>query len=101
MTRRPPRSTRTDTLFPYTTLFRSRDVGGDGDGGAFAVLGVDGLGGFGAGVGLAAGDDDPGALIGHRLGDGAANASGGAGDDGDFAGEVEEVAHAQPHSSRA
>src|SRR3546814_2381490 len=26
MIRRPPRSTRTDTLFPYTTLFRS-DVG--------------------------------------------------------------------------
>src|SRR3546814_2212170 len=28
MLRRPPRSTRTDTLFPYTTLFRSprRDV---------------------------------------------------------------------------
>src|SRR3546814_2759691 len=25
MTRRPPRSTRTDTLFPYTTLFRSHD----------------------------------------------------------------------------
>src|SRR3546814_10118858 len=25
MLRRPPRSTRTDTLFPYTTLFRSRD----------------------------------------------------------------------------
>src|SRR3546814_17197073 len=25
MIRRPPRSTRTDTLFPYTTLFRSRD----------------------------------------------------------------------------
>src|SRR3546814_9271729 len=24
MIRRPPRSTRTDTLFPYTTLFRSR-----------------------------------------------------------------------------
>src|SRR3546814_19527447 len=24
MTRRPPRSTRTDTLFPYTTLFRSK-----------------------------------------------------------------------------
>src|SRR3546814_5732020 len=23
MVRRPPRSTRTDTLFPYTTLFRS------------------------------------------------------------------------------
>src|SRR3546814_3228447 len=26
MIRRPPRSTRTDTLLPYTTLFRSRDV---------------------------------------------------------------------------
>src|SRR3546814_14956909 len=25
MTRRPPRSTRTDTLFPYSTLFRSGD----------------------------------------------------------------------------
>src|SRR3546814_5226261 len=36
MIRRPPRSTRTDTLFPYTTLFRSaqpdalvKDAGGD------------------------------------------------------------------------
>src|SRR3546814_1971889 len=35
---RPPRSTRTDTLFPYTTLFRSVDLclidetGGDVDG---------------------------------------------------------------------
>src|SRR3546814_8406363 len=36
--RRPPRSTRTDTLFPYTTLFRSlrRGVGGLAD---LAVLG--------------------------------------------------------------
>src|SRR3546814_19278725 len=25
---RPPRSTRTDTLFPYTTLFRSAGLGG-------------------------------------------------------------------------
>src|SRR3546814_18781375 len=43
MLRRPPRSTRTDTLFPYTTLFRSRrnrllrlrqsgaDVGAEGE----------------------------------------------------------------------
>src|SRR3546814_10070063 len=30
MIRRPPRSTRTDTLFPYTTLFRSRYRGGAG-----------------------------------------------------------------------
>src|SRR3546814_9397598 len=28
MRRRPPRSTRTDTLFPYTTLFRSGDERG-------------------------------------------------------------------------
>src|SRR3546814_7648511 len=27
MRRRPPRSTRTDTLFPYTTLFRSLETG--------------------------------------------------------------------------
>src|SRR3546814_2934329 len=27
MRRRPPRSTRTDTLFPYTTLFRSLEGG--------------------------------------------------------------------------
>src|SRR3546814_4217337 len=26
MIRRPPRSTRTDTLFPYTTLFRSENL---------------------------------------------------------------------------
>src|SRR3546814_18647982 len=36
MTRRPPRSTRTDTLFPYTTLFRSplglRHLNGQGSG---------------------------------------------------------------------
>src|SRR3546814_8123254 len=28
MIRRPPRSTRTDTLFPYTTLFRSARIAG-------------------------------------------------------------------------
>src|SRR3546814_6984111 len=31
MIRRPPRSTRTDTLFPYTTLFRSPDEQADED----------------------------------------------------------------------
>src|SRR3546814_9835230 len=30
MIRRPPRSTRTDTLFPYTTLFRSKPLRGAG-----------------------------------------------------------------------
>src|SRR3546814_4074381 len=29
MIRRPPRSTRTDTLFPYTTRFRSAGQGGE------------------------------------------------------------------------
>src|SRR3546814_13323949 len=37
MIRRPPRSTRTDTLFPYTTLFRS-----EGDEGYAAAVGVTG-----------------------------------------------------------
>src|SRR3546814_10097130 len=46
MIRRPPRSTRTDTLFPYTTLFRS------------------GVGGRGRGVGEARGGDDAGAHAG-------------------------------------
>src|SRR3546814_12907078 len=32
MIRRPPRSTRTDTLFPYTTLFRSQQLQADGVG---------------------------------------------------------------------
>src|SRR3546814_11240575 len=31
MVRRPPRSTRTDTLFPYTTLFRSLGRSNEGD----------------------------------------------------------------------
>src|SRR3546814_14116848 len=33
MIRRPPRSTRTDTLFPYTTLFRSQQGGRAAGGG--------------------------------------------------------------------
>src|SRR3546814_19732065 len=32
MIRRPPRSTRTDTLFPYTALFRSAELHGLGQG---------------------------------------------------------------------
>src|SRR3546814_10692752 len=39
MIRRPPRSTRTDTLFPYTTLFRSEGFRI----GAEAVTGSDGV----------------------------------------------------------
>src|SRR3546814_6368123 len=40
MIRRPPRSTRTDTLFPYTTLFRSP---GHGGGGAMSLDQLDAL----------------------------------------------------------
>src|SRR3546814_19734686 len=37
MIRRPPRSTRTDTLFPYTTLFRSYSNGFSSDDGVEAA----------------------------------------------------------------
>src|SRR3546814_1704650 len=42
MRRRPPRSTRTDTLFPYTTLSRSCCQGGNAD--TLLLCGGDGLG---------------------------------------------------------
>src|SRR3546814_19133175 len=42
MIRRPPRSTRTDTLFPYTTLFRSKLLV-FATNGRFYTLGVDKL----------------------------------------------------------
>src|SRR3546814_19185702 len=43
MIRRPPRSTRTDTLFPYTTLFRSIDRVGNDDGLVVDHIGVEQL----------------------------------------------------------
>src|SRR3546814_6451372 len=53
MIRRPPRSTRTDTLFPYTTLFRSyvgADVVNAGQGAGALCFGSNttGVGGSGA-----------------------------------------------------
>src|SRR3546814_2645298 len=58
MIRRPPRSTRTDTLFPYTTLFRSDRAGnragtGGGPVGAGAGRAGKGDGPVGAGAGRA------------------------------------------------
>src|SRR3546814_5511267 len=38
MLRRPPRSTRTDTLFPYTTLLRSLVISGTASMGSFDAL---------------------------------------------------------------
>src|SRR3546814_4741241 len=46
MIRRPPRSTRTDTLFPYTTLFRSNLLPYRAD----AVDGIEGILRLGVGV---------------------------------------------------
>src|SRR3546814_13693206 len=43
MIRRPPRSTRTDTLFPYTTLFRSTDALGQAKAVLRTSTKVDGL----------------------------------------------------------
>src|SRR3546814_14202601 len=67
MRRRPPRSTRTDTLFPYTTLFRSdlafgqrpgtiRRVGGEAGAQPFALRDVEQGEAFeeGDGLGIAA-----------------------------------------------
>src|SRR3546814_13084875 len=66
MVRRPPRSTRTDTLFPYTTLFRAcvqpplpdhdRSLHGRAD----RLLAG---GGMGEGPGRAAGPDNPRPLL--------------------------------------
>src|SRR3546814_15958292 len=41
MIRRPPRSTRTDTLFPYTTLFRSGWNAEAGIGWTNGTIGID------------------------------------------------------------
>src|SRR3546814_9354067 len=72
MLRRPPRSTRTDTLFPYTTLFRS-----DGRGTELRDRRVEGF--------LpAAGDDDPGPLLHEQLRSRLADPAVAAGDDGDL-----------------
>src|SRR3546814_2752387 len=54
MIRRPPRSTRTDTLFPYTTLFRSADAR-RGDDETAALVGVVGAGQPDAEMGLVEG----------------------------------------------
>src|SRR3546814_13867543 len=45
MIRRPPRSTRTDTLFPYTTLFRSLQLDDEALDHAEAALPEGGVGG--------------------------------------------------------
>src|SRR3546814_20442817 len=79
MIRRPPASTRTDTLFPYTTLFRSH-----GDGELVAAGIADLLGRDFRGVDLQVGDHHLAAVRGVDLGDALADAAGGAGDQADL-----------------
>src|SRR3546814_14236047 len=56
MIRRPPRSTRTDTLFPYTTLFRSFTASAK----LFATrYNGDGAGAFAQNIGPCAADGKP------------------------------------------
>src|SRR3546814_8763612 len=77
MIRRPPRSTRTDTLFPYTTLFRSpRELPIAGKAGITLGMGMtekqggsDVRANTTSATPLAAADGDPGepyALVGHK-----------------------------------
>src|SRR5881396_4450487 len=74
MIRRPPRSTRYETLFPYTTLFRSGGgaARGAAAGGAGAAMGPENRGmagvrgGAGAGVGGAGGAGGAGGGAGGR-----------------------------------
>src|SRR3546814_20719261 len=63
MIRLPPRSTLTDTLFPYTTLFRSRTPGR-----ALRRTGAGGAGRLLLGVGGRAGRHRRGAVAGRGLG---------------------------------
>src|SRR3546814_6114244 len=71
MIRRPPRSTRTDTLFPYTTLFRSGEPpAGRGPGGVLLLR-------QGRHAGRSAGGGDPQRR--HRRGGDAGGARGGGG----------------------
>src|SRR3546814_9502533 len=106
MIRRPPRSTRTDTLFPYTTLFRS-------DGGmasATATVGDDGRSqlhdGFPVGIGHV-GDQNVAGLDLVHFGDVGHDAyfaradflADGAFGDQHFAGRFQAVARSEEHTS--
>src|SRR3546814_8505931 len=70
MIRRPPRSTRTDTLFPYTTLFRSGIVVGLDDVVALdPELGKDAFG-VDQGLGAAEADESDAGVAGRGCGRG-------------------------------
>src|SRR3546814_3440868 len=66
MIRRPPRSTRTDTLFPYTTLFRSRLAQQQRPFGLLARAGIVALGIVEADVHMEAIPREIGERLGHE-----------------------------------
>src|SRR3546814_15624261 len=105
MIRRPPRSTRTDTLFPYTTLFRSGgslDRGGIGDVERLDIARADRVASGGERVWIDVPQRDRAAFGDDPLRDGLAEARGPAGDDGSTAGKtIGENAHARPSRSKA
>src|SRR5689334_21071993 len=72
-------------------LFLARHVAGNDE--SVAAPSADALGHRLAGLGLAAGHDDPRAEIRHALRDGAPDAPARAGDDGDFISEIEGRCH--------
>src|SRR3546814_14042455 len=103
MIRRPPRSTRTDTLFPYTTLFRSlfagwpgpRDCAGLVDHGAQAAIGI------AAGHGVERQRPDLCRLTGAAEGDEAVTADrlGGAGGGGEIFARIDFAAAGGQHAA--
>ncbi|MNN28587.1 hypothetical protein D3C81_1421650 [compost metagenome] len=71
-------------------VFLRRDIGGHSDGGAGAMACIERVNHFLAGLCLARRNHYLGALDGHLLGDGAADAARGAGDDGNLARQIEQ-----------
>src|SRR3546814_15203529 len=63
MIRRQPRSTRTDTLFPYTTLFRSVDVAVGAPGEPVGDVPLVGVGGVGAAEAVEVGVQELGEVV--------------------------------------
>ncbi len=77
-------------------LFLVVDVAGDGGCDLFAAFLVDVGGDLLAGIGLAAGDNDLGAVLGEAMDDGLADALGRAGDERDLAAQIEQNSWISP-----
>src|SRR3546814_6701545 len=80
MIRRPPRSTRTDTLFPYTTLFRSRELEAAAGLGLAVFLALDDAAVAGEEAGALDGGTQRRLVAGQRLADAVLDCAGLAGE---------------------